>query len=62
MVSVVCMRLKYEDDVGRAIAATAEKDDHNNKLALKDQDVIIKGEIPLDRVEAWWHEVAQPAG
>jgi hypothetical protein len=56
MATVVCVKFKYEEQVRRTIAATAEKDVQADKLVLKDQQGTIKGEIPLDRIESWWHE------
>jgi len=56
MKNVVCVKLKYEDEIRRMVAATAEKDETHRKLILKDENGKITGEIELDRVESWWLE------
>lgn len=61
MVSVICVKFKDEDQVRRTIATTAEKDLQTHQLILKDAQGTVKGEIPLDRIESWWHEAATAA-
>jgi hypothetical protein len=54
--SVVCVRMKYEDQITRTEGVAAERDDSRNMLIIRDQQGAIRGEINLDRVDSWWHE------